>query len=51
MPEGFGTIWLADPLHIKVELLVPIGTQVGLRFTIRAGGPTVGAGVITEMLS
>jgi elongation factor Tu len=39
-----------DNLTIDVELISPIALNVGLRFAIREGGRTVGAGQVTELL-
>lgn len=39
-----------DNLTIEVSLLSPIAMNVGLRFAIREGGRTVGAGQVTEIL-
>ena len=39
-----------DNIKMVVELIAPIAMEEGLRFAIREGGRTVGAGVITEML-
>ncbi|MFR7878522.1 MAG: hypothetical protein ACLU4J_20170 [Butyricimonas paravirosa] len=39
-----------DNLTITVELITPVACNVGLRFAIREGGRTVGAGQITEIL-
>ena len=43
---------LRHPSHIKinVELIAPIAMEEGLRFAIREGGRTVGAGQVTEIL-
>jgi elongation factor Tu len=38
-----------DNVNLKVELIDNIALEVGLRFAIREGGRTVGAGVITEI--
>ena len=40
----------SDNLTINVELLSPIAMSVGLRFAIREGGRTVGAGQVTEIV-
>jgi elongation factor Tu len=40
-----------DNAHIEVELIAPIAMEKGLRFAIREGGKTVGAGIITEILA
>jgi len=39
-----------DNVTLEVELITPIALEQGLRFAIREGGRTVGAGVVTEIL-
>jgi len=39
-----------DSVHINAELIVPIAMEEGLRFAIREGGHTVGAGVISKII-
>jgi len=39
-----------DNANFEVELIVPIAMEAGLRFAVREGGHTVGAGVVTEIL-
>ncbi|MFA6451751.1 MAG: elongation factor Tu, partial [bacterium] len=39
-----------DEIDIKVELIMPVAIEKGLRFAIREGGRTVGAGVVTDIL-
>jgi elongation factor Tu len=39
-----------DNIGVKVELITPIAMDEGLRFAIREGGRTVGAGVVTKIL-
>jgi elongation factor Tu len=39
-----------DNVNIEVELITPIALEKELRFAIREGGKTVGAGVVTEIL-
>ncbi|MCS7163400.1 MAG: elongation factor Tu, partial [Thermodesulfovibrio sp.] len=39
-----------DNVNLMVELIAPIAMEEGLRFAIREGGRTVGAGVVTEVL-
>ncbi|MDW7967715.1 MAG: elongation factor Tu, partial [Thermoanaerobaculum sp.] len=39
-----------DNVEIEVELITPIALEQGLRFAIREGGRTVGAGTVTEIL-
>ena len=50
LPEGVDMVMPGDNLTITVELLQPIALNVGLRFAIREGGRTVGAGQVTEFL-
>ncbi|MDO4727546.1 MAG: elongation factor Tu [Bacteroidota bacterium] len=50
LPEGVEMVLPGDNLTITVELLQPIALSVGLRFAIREGGRTVGAGQVTEIL-
>ena len=50
LPEGVEMVMPGDNLTIEVELLSPIAMSVGLRFAIREGGRTVGAGQVTEIL-
>jgi len=50
LPDGVEMVMPGDNLTINVELHQPIALNVGLRFAIREGGRTVGAGQVTEML-
>jgi len=50
LPDGVEMVMPGDNLTIHVELLQPIAMNVGLRFAIREGGRTVGAGQVTEIL-
>jgi elongation factor Tu len=50
LPEGVEMVMPGDNISINVELLQPIALNVGLRFAIREGGRTVGAGQVTEIL-
>ena len=50
LPEGREMVMPGDNLTITVELITPVACTVGLRFAIREGGRTVGAGQITEIL-
>ncbi|NLN24939.1 MAG: elongation factor Tu [Bacteroidetes bacterium] len=50
LPEGVEMVMPGDNLSITVELLQPIAMSVGLRFAIREGGRTVGAGQVTEII-
>ena len=50
LPENVEMVMPGDNLTINVELIQPIALNVGLRFAIREGGRTVGAGQVTEIL-
>ncbi|MBW8359429.1 MAG: elongation factor Tu [Weeksellaceae bacterium] len=50
LPEGVEMVMPGDNITITVELLQPIALNIGLRFAIREGGRTVGAGQVTEIL-
>lgn len=50
LPEGVEMVMPGDNITVVVELIVPIAMEKELRFAIREGGRTVGAGVVTEVL-
>ncbi|PSG86107.1 elongation factor Tu [Aurantibacter aestuarii] len=50
LPEGVEMVMPGDNLTITVDLIQPIAMNIGLRFAIREGGRTVGAGQVTEIL-
>ncbi len=50
LPAGVEMVMPGDNLTINVDLLSPIALNIGLRFAIREGGRTVGAGQVTEIL-
>ena len=50
LPEGVEMVMPGDNVTIEVTLIYPVACNVGLRFAIREGGRTVGAGQITELL-
>ncbi len=50
LPTGVEMVMPGDNLTINVDLLSPIALSIGLRFAIREGGRTVGAGQVTEIL-
>jgi elongation factor Tu len=50
LPEGVEMVMPGDNVTITVDLIYPVACNVGLRFAIREGGRTVGAGQITELL-
>ena len=50
LPEGVEMIIPGDNIKMKVTLIVPIAMESGLRFAIREGGRTVGAGVVSQII-
>jgi elongation factor Tu len=50
LPEGAEMVMPGDNVSLEVELITPIACEEGLRFAIREGGKTVGAGVVTKIL-
>jgi len=50
LPEGVEMVMPGDNVNLSVELITPIAMEEGLRFAIREGGRTVGAGVVTAIL-
>lgn len=50
LPEGVEMVMPGDNITIEVDLIYPVACNVGLRFAIREGGRTVGAGQITELI-
>ncbi len=50
LPEGVEMVMPGDNITMEVELIYPVALNVGLRFAIREGGRTVGAGQIIEIL-
>jgi elongation factor Tu len=50
LPEGMEMVMPGDNVQMKVELISPIAMEEGLRFAIREGGRTVGAGVVTKII-
>jgi elongation factor Tu len=49
LPEGVEMVMPGDNIKMDIELITPIAIEEGLRFAIREGGHTVGAGVVTEI--
>jgi elongation factor Tu len=49
LPEGVEMVMPGDNIQMQVELIVPVAIEEGLRFAIREGGRTVGAGVVTSI--
>ena len=50
LPEGTEMVMPGDNLKFNVELIAPIAMEDGLRFAIREGGRTVGAGVVSKIV-
>jgi elongation factor Tu len=50
LPEGIEMVMPGDNINMNVELIAPIAMEEGLRFAIREGGRTVGAGVVVKIL-
>ncbi|MEK7181607.1 MAG: elongation factor Tu [Patescibacteria group bacterium] len=50
LPEGTEMVMPGDTVTLKVKLLAPVAMEDGVRFAIREGGRTVGAGVVTKIL-
>jgi elongation factor Tu len=51
LPEGREMVMPGDNVSVEVELIYPVALNIGLRFAIREGGRTVGAGQVTEIVS
>ncbi len=50
LPEGTEMVMPGDNIRVNVALIAPIAMEEGLRFAIREGGKTVGAGVVTKII-
>jgi len=50
LPEGVEMVMPGDDVNLYAELIVPVAMEEGLRFAIREGGRTVGAGVVTKII-
>jgi elongation factor Tu len=50
LPEGTEMVMPGDNVTVEIELIVPIAMEEKLRFAIREGGRTVGAGVVVKIL-
>jgi len=51
LPEGTEMVMPGDNIKMKVKLIAPVALEEGLRFAIREGGHTVGAGVVAKILA
>ncbi len=50
LPEGVEMVMPGDNVNVKVKLIAPIAMEEGLRFAVREGGRTVGAGVVAKII-
>jgi elongation factor Tu len=50
LPEGVEMVMPGDNVEITCELIAPVAMEVGMRFAIREGGRTIGAGTISEII-
>ncbi|UCF73869.1 MAG: elongation factor Tu, partial [Deltaproteobacteria bacterium] len=50
LPEGVEMVMPGDNVSLEVKLITPIAMEKELRFAIREGGKTVGAGVISDII-
>jgi elongation factor Tu len=48
--EGIEMVMPGDHVHLVIKLIIPIAIEESLRFAIREGGRTVGAGVVTSVI-
>jgi elongation factor Tu len=51
LPEGVEMVMPGDNINMAIELITPIAIEEGLRFAIREGGRTVGAGAVTSVIT
>ena len=50
LPAGMEMVMPGDNVQLEIELITPVAMEKGLRFAIREGGRTVGAGTISEII-
>jgi elongation factor Tu len=50
LPAGMEMVMPGDNVQLEIELITPIAMDKGLRFAIREGGRTVGAGTVSEII-
>jgi elongation factor Tu len=50
LPEGVEMVMPGDNVNLEIELIAPIAMEKGVRFAIREGGRTVGAGRVIKIL-
>jgi elongation factor Tu len=51
LPAGTEMVMPGDNVKMEVELIAPVAMEQGLKFAIREGGRTVGAGVVTKIIA
>ena len=51
LPAGTEMVMPGDNITMEIELITPVAIEQGLRFAVREGGRTVGAGVVTEIIA
>jgi elongation factor Tu len=51
LPEGVEMVMPGDNIEMTVELIQPVAMEEGVKFAIREGGRTVGAGICTNVLA
>jgi elongation factor Tu len=51
IPEGMEMVMPGDNVQMEIELITPVAVEEGLRFAIREGGRTVGAGAVTKIIA
>jgi len=51
LPENIEMVMPGDNIKMKVTLIAPVAMDEGLRFAIREGGHTVGAGIVVKIIS
>ncbi|HDP95153.1 MAG TPA: elongation factor Tu, partial [Candidatus Aminicenantes bacterium] len=50
LPEGVEMVMPGDNANLSIELITPIAMEKGLKFAIREGGRTIGAGSVTDII-
>ena len=50
LPDGVEMVMPGDDISVSVELISPIAMEDGMKFALREGGRTVGAGVVTKII-
>jgi elongation factor Tu len=50
LPEGTEMVMPGDTVNLKIKLIAPVAMSEGMRFAIREGGKTVGAGAVTKVI-